>query len=187
MLFVNDNFACHSFYIVGYLIHPELQLSDRHYWLIKKTLTLYRWAKWWSQSLIPVVRGWIRTSCAICHCGFCVLGSVRVVLQIQNAQIPQVSLDGIEMNRDWRWSEGLLFFSELKMSHIPFFLMGHCNMCSSNVSLCTFCEVTAFLGDGIIFILFLVQRKSVVRRTEWTEAMKVRQRFWWTFRTLSNG
>eukprot|EP00434_Breviolum_minutum_P001501 symbB.v1.2.001324.t1/scaffold57.1/size370615/33 len=43
--------------------------------------------------------------------------------------------------------------------------------------------VTAFLGDGIIFILFLVQRKSVVRRTEWTEAMKVRQRFWWSFRT----
>lgn len=121
MLFVNDHFACHSFCIVGYLIHPELQQSDRHYWLIKKTLTLCRCAKWWSQSLIPVVRGWIRTSCAICHCRFCVLGSVRVVLQIKNAQIPQFSLDGIEMNRDWRWSEGLLFFSELKMSHIPFF------------------------------------------------------------------
>jgi len=42
--------------------------------------------------------------------------------------------------------------------------------------------VTAFLGDGIIFILFLVQRKSVVYRTEWTEARKERQRFWWRFR-----
>eukprot|EP00434_Breviolum_minutum_P033669 symbB.v1.2.029793.t1/scaffold3289.1/size59672/2 len=42
--------------------------------------------------------------------------------------------------------------------------------------------VTAFLGDGIIFILFLVQRKSVVYRTEWTEARKARQRFWWSFR-----
>ena len=45
-----------------------------------------------------------------------------------------------------------------------------------------FCEVTAFLGDGIIFILFLVQRKSVVYRTEWTEARKARQRCWWSFR-----
>jgi len=43
--------------------------------------------------------------------------------------------------------------------------------------------VTAFLGDGIIFILFMVQRKSVVRRTEWTEARKARQRCCWSFRT----
>ena len=49
-----------------------------------------------------------------------------------------------------------------------------------------FCEVTAFLGDGIIFILFLVQRKSVVYRTEWTEARKARQRFWWSFRTAEH-
>ena len=46
-----------------------------------------------------------------------------------------------------------------------------------------FREVTAFLGDGIIFILFMVQRKSVVRREEWTETSKARQRFWWSFRT----
>ena len=46
--------------------------------------------------------------------------------------------------------------------------------------------MTAFLGDGIIFILFLVQRKSVVYRTEWTEARKARQRFWWSFRTAEH-
>ena len=169
MLFVNDHFACHSFCIVGYLIHPELQQSDRHYWLIKKTLTLCHCAKWWSQSFIPIVRGWIRTSCAICHCGFCGLGSES---KMQHK---------FPMESRWivlQWAQNV--------SH-SLFLMGHRNMCSSNVSLCTFCEVTAFLGDGIIFILFLVQRKSVVRRTEWTEAMKVRQRFWWSFRTLSNG
>jgi len=45
--------------------------------------------------------------------------------------------------------------------------------------------VTAFLGDGIIFILFMVQRKSVVRRTEWTEARKARQRCCWSFRTCA--
>jgi len=43
--------------------------------------------------------------------------------------------------------------------------------------------VTAFLSDGIIFILFMVQRKSVVRRKEWTERAKARQRMWWRFRT----
>lgn len=44
-------------------------------------------------------------------------------------------------------------------------------------------EVTAFLGDGIIFLLYLVQRKTVLHKPEWTEALIARQRFWWSFRT----
>eukprot|EP00434_Breviolum_minutum_P036960 symbB.v1.2.032758.t2/scaffold3973.1/size47119/1 len=43
--------------------------------------------------------------------------------------------------------------------------------------------VTAFLGDGIIFLLYLVQRKKVLHKPEWTEALIARQRFWWSFRT----
>lgn len=43
--------------------------------------------------------------------------------------------------------------------------------------------VTAFLSDGIIFILFMWQSKRVVRRTEWTETSKSWKRFWWSFRT----
>ena len=39
-----------------------------------------------------------------------------------------------------------------------------------------FREVTAFLGDGIIFILFLVQRKSVVRREEGRNGQKKAKR-----------
>ena len=52
----------------------------------------------------------------------------------------------------------------------------------------TFCnvpsaKVTAFLTDGIIFLLFLVQRKSVLARKDWTEKSKGRQRKWWFCRT----
>eukprot|EP00435_Cladocopium_sp_Y103_P033486 s2534_g8.t1 len=44
---------------------------------------------------------------------------------------------------------------------------------------------TAFFGDGIIFLLFFVQRKKVISKTEWTEKQKDRQRMWWRIRTIS--
>ena len=67
-----------------------------------------------------------------------------------------------------------------RLWHVILILL-FCRFCSLLAA--ALCEVTAFLGDGIIFILFMVQRKSVVRRTEWTEARKARQRCCWSFRT----
>eukprot|EP00913_Durusdinium_trenchii_P008027 g7526.t1 len=43
---------------------------------------------------------------------------------------------------------------------------------------------TAVLGDGIILVFFLVQRRSVVERRRWTAGMKRRQRCCWRFRTM---
>lgn len=47
--------------------------------------------------------------------------------------------------------------------------------------------VTALLGDGIIFVFFLLQRKAVVYRKRWTEAAKRRKRIWWRIRTCGRG
>ena len=59
------------------------------------------------------------------------------------------------------------------------------NMSLFNVPSCA--QVTAFLSDGIIFLLFLVQRKSVLTREEWTEESRSRQRNWWFCRTAWAG
>lgn len=46
-------------------------------------------------------------------------------------------------------------------------------------------EVTATLGDGIILLFFLLQKKNVVEHSEWTPDMKRRQRLRWSVRTDS--
>lgn len=44
-------------------------------------------------------------------------------------------------------------------------------------------QVTALLGDCIIFGFFLLKRKSVEQKEEWTREMKGWKRMWWRIRT----
>ena len=139
----------------------------------------------WSWSALPSGhQGWFRAHCAICHCGLCVSGG-RVTLQNQKYSNMIYLLDGIEgLSTDCCHSVGVKSFSCRRVWHV-ILILPFCSPCHEFCSLlaASLCEVTAFLGDGIIFILFMVQRKSVVRRTEWTEARKARQRCCWSFRT----